>query len=71
MTERPNQDSDDDLLTPREAAAIAGVTPRTVYRYGTDGRVTFVTLPSGHRRYHRGSVQALIGFPAELASTSP
>jgi excisionase family DNA binding protein len=49
-----------DLLTPAQAAALAGVTPRTIHRYGTDGRLTFVALPSGHRRYHRDSVEALL-----------
>jgi predicted site-specific integrase-resolvase len=48
-----------DLLTPGQAAAIAGVTVRTIYRYGSAGRVTFVTLPSGHRRYHREAIEAL------------
>lgn len=59
MTERPNR-ATDDLIKPSQAADIAGVTPRTIHRYGTDGRVTFVTLPSGHRRYHRESVEALL-----------
>lgn len=63
MTQRPTHDGADDLLLPGEAAAIAGVTPRTIHRYGSAGRITFVTLPSGHRRYHRGPVEALHGVP--------
>lgn len=66
MTQRPNPDAEE-LLMPGEAAAIAGVTPRTIYRYGSDGRLTFVTLPSGHRRYHRESVEALITPLADSA----
>ena len=53
-----------ELLAPREAAAIAGVTPRTIHRYGTDGLIQFLTLPSGHRRYLRESVEALIARSA-------
>lgn len=49
-----------DYLTPGQAAAIAGVTTRTIYRYGTAGRITFVVLPTGHRRYHRESIEALV-----------
>lgn len=63
MTQRPNP-APGDLLTPGEAAAIAHVTPRTIYRYGSDGLLGFITLPSGHRRYVRKDVEALIGEAA-------
>ena len=58
MTQRPNQDTGD-LVTPGQAASIAGVTPRTIYRYGLAGLLGFITLPSGHRRYLREDVEAL------------
>lgn len=63
MTQR-TKPAPPDLLSPREAAAIAGVTVRTMNRYADDGRVTFIRLPSGHRRYHRESVEALVGRSA-------
>ena len=58
MTQRLSSDTGD-YLTPAQAAAFVGVTPRTIHRYGTAGRLTFVTLPSGHRRYHRDSIETL------------
>ena len=59
MTQRPNL-APGDLLTPGQAAAIAHVTPRTIHRYGSAGRLSFITLPSGHRRYARADVEALL-----------
>jgi predicted site-specific integrase-resolvase len=59
MTPRPNQASPD-LLTPGQAAAIAHVTTRTIHRYGTAGRLRYISLPSGHRRYVREDVEALL-----------
>lgn len=59
MTQRPNP-APGDLVTPGEAAAIAHVTVRTIHRYGSDGRLAFITLPSGHRRYVREDVEALV-----------
>ena len=59
MTQRPNP-APGDLLTPGQAAAIAHVTVRTIHRYGTAKRIRFLTLPSGHRRYLREDVEALL-----------
>lgn len=63
MTQRPKP-APGDLLTPGQAAALAHVTPRTIHRYGTAGRISFVTLPSGHRRYSREDVEALLNRSA-------
>ncbi len=59
MTQRPNTDAGD-LLTPGQAAAIAHVTTRTIHRYGSAGLLGFIKLPSGHRRYVREDVEALL-----------
>lgn len=59
MTQRPKT-GPGDLLTPGEAAALVGVTPRTIHRYGTAGLIGFTRLPSGHRRYFREDVTALL-----------
>jgi DNA-binding transcriptional MerR regulator len=53
-----------DYLTPGEAAAIAHVTVRTIHRYGTAGLLGFIKLPSGHRRYVREDVEALVSDAA-------
>jgi excisionase family DNA binding protein len=56
-----SQGSDfDDLLTPREAAALLGVRTTTIARWARDGLIKpAVHTPGGHRRYRRGEVMAL------------
>ncbi|MGI5233644.1 helix-turn-helix domain-containing protein [Actinoallomurus sp. CA-142502] len=50
----------DDLLTPREAAALLGVRTTTIARWARDGIIKpAVHTPGGHRRYRRGEVLAL------------
>jgi excisionase family DNA binding protein len=50
----------DDLLTPREAAALLGVRTTTLARWARDGLIKpAVHTPGGHRRYRRGEVLAL------------
>lgn len=55
------EDSDfDDLLTPREAAALLGVRTTTIARWARDGLLKpAVHTPGGHRRYRRGEVLAV------------
>lgn len=59
MTQRTTSPAPD-YLTPGQAAAIAHVAVRTIHRYGTAGLLGFITLPSGHRRYSRKDVEALL-----------
>jgi predicted site-specific integrase-resolvase len=50
------------LLTPREAAARVGVGTRTLATWAADGtlpRRSVLVLPSGHRRYVAGAIDAL------------
>lgn len=56
-----SQGSDfDDLLTPREAAALLGVRTTTLARWARDGLLKpAVHTPGGHRRYRRGEVLAV------------
>jgi excisionase family DNA binding protein len=50
----------DDLLTPREAAALLGVRTTTLARWARDGLLKpAVHTPGGHRRYRRGEVLAV------------
>lgn len=50
----------DDLLTPREAAALLGVRTSTLAHWARDGLIKpAVHTPGGHRRYRRGEVLAL------------
>jgi Helix-turn-helix domain len=57
----PSSGSDfDDLLKPREAAALLKVRPATIARWARDGLLKpAVHTPGGHRRYRRGEVLAL------------
>lgn len=48
-------------LTTGEAALTLGVSIDTVKRYLATGRLEGITLPSGHRRITRASVEALKG----------
>jgi excisionase family DNA binding protein len=49
----------DDLLTPREAAALLGVRTTTLARWAREGRLTPLRTPGGHRRYPRSAVMAV------------
>lgn len=50
----------DDLLTRKEACALLNVSARTLYRYEEEGHITALLLPSGHRRFRRIDVEALL-----------
>jgi excisionase family DNA binding protein len=55
------QPSDDDLLTTADVADMAGVSRQTVWRWAADGTLAAaVTLPSGHHRFRRSDVEALL-----------
>lgn len=58
----------DDLLRPREVAALFGVRTTSIARWAREGRLNAVLTPGGHRRYRRADVQALLD--AEAAETA-
>lgn len=53
-------DQDDDILTPREVTRLLGIGTRTLDNYVAEGRLRCQKLPSGHRRFRRGDVMALL-----------
>lgn len=57
MPERTNPTAED-LLKPSEAAAMLGVTVRSVARYADLGQLACIR-PGGHRRYSRADVERL------------
>jgi predicted site-specific integrase-resolvase len=50
----------DHLLTRAEVAALFGVDPGTVSRWGASGKLTSVCTVGGHRRYLAGEVAVLL-----------
>lgn len=52
--------SPDQLLTPAEVARIFRVNPTTVNRWASEGRLTFIRTPGGHRRYSREQITAIL-----------
>lgn len=56
-------DETDPLLTPAEVAALLRVDTDTLGRWARDGRISSIELPSGHRRYRRSVVEAILASP--------
>jgi len=52
--------SHEELLLPREVAAILRVTPRTLRNWDRRGILVPVRLPTGQKRYRREDVEALL-----------
>lgn len=45
-----------DLLTPREAANVLGITVSTIANLSRQGQITALPTPGGHRRYTREEI---------------
>lgn len=48
------------LLTPGEVAELFRVSPKTVARWASAGKITAVRTLGGHRRYRADEAQALL-----------
>lgn len=55
-----SEHSQNDLLSVSQAAAVAGVSLYTIRRWDNDGRIESVRTPTGHRRFRRRDVEALL-----------
>ena len=49
-----------ELMTPAEVSREFHVDPKTVTRWGKDGRFLTIKTPGGHRRYFRMQVDAMV-----------
>lgn len=49
-----------ELLTVPEVAAAARVTDETIHRWAREGKLPFVRLPSGIKRFRRDDVEAIL-----------
>lgn len=47
----------EELLTPREVAALFRVDPKTVTRWAKAGKLTAIRTLGGHRRYREAEVR--------------
>ena len=52
--------SQENLLTPAEVAALFRVDPKTVTRWAKAGKLTSIRTLGGHRRYKESEVKALL-----------
>lgn len=62
MTKRTIEDTGA-YLRPGEAATLLQVHPRTLTRMAERSELESITLPSGHRRYLRSDIEALVPQP--------
>lgn len=53
-------DRNDEFVFPRVAAKMLHVDPRTLQRMAERGEIRAIKLPSGHRRYERASIEAIL-----------
>lgn len=54
-----------ELLTPAEAAALFGVTTKTLGAWRAKGRISFLRTPGGETRYSRAELEQLINDSRE------
>jgi DNA-binding transcriptional MerR regulator len=59
VTKRRHDHLDQDLLKPKEAADIFGVTAKTLANWADAGALPCIVTPGGERRYRRADVWAL------------
>ena len=56
------------LMTPGEVADLFRVSPKTVARWASAGKITAVRTLGGHRRYREAEAQALLEDATHEAS---
>ncbi len=49
-----------EYLTPREAAQMLGVSPKTVVRWAAEGHIPSLVTLGGHRRFKREEILELL-----------
>ncbi len=70
MTKTTDQD-EAAYIRPGEAARLAFISTKTLSRLADAGRIESLKLDSGHRRYNRIDVLALLTPSAPVESVSP
>lgn len=57
-------------LTSADVASLLSVTDETVRRWAVEGKLSCVTLPSGHRRFRRADVEPFMSPDEPQAAAS-
>lgn len=52
--------SEQDLLTPSQVAALFHVDPKTVTRWANAGKISSIRTLGGHRRFRKDEVEKLL-----------
>lgn len=53
-------ETDEDFLKPSDVAKIFKVDPKTVTRWGQQGKLPCVRTPGGHHRYRRSDIEKFL-----------
>jgi excisionase family DNA binding protein len=67
----PRRSPDDRWLLSHQVAAIFEVSPKTVNRWGREGKLPHVRTLGGHRRYSERAVRELYASMMEPATDGP
>lgn len=60
MAEGPQHPTDEPLLKAADVARLLNVNRATLHNWVEAGLLPAVTLPSGHRRYRRSDIDAIL-----------
>jgi excisionase family DNA binding protein len=63
--------STDDLLGPKEAAALLKISTDTLIRWGNAGRIRYIRSPTGYRRYRREDLEHVLTVVNDPNDTDP
>jgi len=50
----------EELITPKEACKMLGVSASTLRRWAYQGKIRYVRLPSGRLRYYRSDIEKIL-----------
>ena len=59
------------FVSPREASERLGVTTQTLRNWARKGKISFITLPSGHRHYNVDVILGVMSAPVAFAPEKP
>jgi excisionase family DNA binding protein len=62
--------NDNPHLTASQAAALLQVSPKTVARWAKEGKLPYLRILGGHRRYPDDKIRALVAAHTEEPATS-